>query len=178
VKIPKVVKQQTDSELALFVDGTSLDRAAKRLNKRLDIPKLIERVSTAKCSFVRYYNTIPSKDDARHIAFMDNLRNHGIEVVMRRLPPIGITKRVAIDIDMATDIIGYTLHHPSFASDWTREDKKRGVIVVCPTEELDRTLEMVTQTGSPLSVADFGRPRSLPYGRDWINLEAFSDIWR
>jgi len=100
---------------AVFIDGTGLDRAARRLNKRIDFSALLRGVCGGiEPRIARYYTIIPYEDDSRHHSFLDAVRNAGLEVILKRLPPKGINRQIAVDFDMAVDIMAFGLGHIDF----------------------------------------------------------------
>ena len=102
-------------ELGIFVDGTSLDRASRRIFRKINLSSLMKGVSSGlQPAFARYYTIIPFEDDARHLAFLDAVRSSGYEVIVKRLPPKGMSKMVTVDLEMATDIIAFSMGHPLF----------------------------------------------------------------
>jgi hypothetical protein len=110
-----IVKRTSRRVLGVFIDGTSLDRATKRMHKRIDLAGLVKGVSAGMTPIVaRYYTLIPYEDDSRQLAFLDAVRSAGLEVVIKRLPPKGITRQVTVDIQMASDMIAFGLGQNSF----------------------------------------------------------------
>jgi hypothetical protein len=100
---------------AVFIDGTALDRASRRLNKKIDLSALLRGVCGGiDPRIARYYTIIPYEDDSRHHSFLDAVRNAGLEVILKRLPPKGINRQVAVDFDMAVDIMAFGLGHIDF----------------------------------------------------------------
>lgn len=110
-----VVKRKTRRVVGVFIDGTSLDRATRRMQKRVDMPKLVRGVAAgATPAVARYYTVIPHEDDSRQRAFLDAVRNAGLQVIVKRLPPKGITRQVTIETEMASDIMAFGLGKNSF----------------------------------------------------------------
>ncbi len=105
-----VVKRKTKREVGIFIDGLNLDRASRRLGKRVDLAKLVQGLSSGlKPTIARYYTIVPHEDDSRHRAFLDAVAAAGLEVIVKRLPPKGNDKQVTINIEMAADIIAFSL---------------------------------------------------------------------
>ena len=112
-----VVKRSVRRELGLFIDGTGLDRATRRINRKVDMPKLVRGVAAGSIPVVaRYYTLIPYEDDSRQRAFLDAVRRSNLRVVVKRLPPKGVSRQVAVDIEMAADIVAFSLGHYKFSS--------------------------------------------------------------
>jgi hypothetical protein len=65
----------------------------------------------------RYYTVIPHEDDSRQRAFLDAVARAGLTVVVKRLPPKGIERQVATDIEMAADIVAFSLGLSSFSKE-------------------------------------------------------------
>jgi hypothetical protein len=102
--------------VGLFIDGPSLDRAARRLHKRVDFSALIRGVCPGAQPIVaRYYTVIPYDDDSRQRSFLDAVRAAGFDVIVKRLPPKGVNRLVSVDPDMAADILAYSFGHSRFA---------------------------------------------------------------
>lgn len=112
-----VLKRTRKRELGLFIDGTGLDRATRRLKRKVDIPRLVRGVTAGTIPAVaRYYTLIPFEDDARQLAFLDAVRRANVRVIVKRLPPKGITRQVSVDVEMASDIVAFALGHRRFSS--------------------------------------------------------------
>lgn len=112
-----LVKRKNRRVLGLFIDGTGLDRAARRINRKIDMPKFIRGVTSGMIPAVaRYYTLIPNEDDSRQRAFLDAIRRTGLQVIVKRLPPKGITRQVSVDLEMAADIVAFSLGHSQFSS--------------------------------------------------------------
>src|SRR5690606_8296126 len=56
----------------------------------------------------------PYEDDSRQRAFLDAVRRAGLQVVVKRLPPKGITRQVSVEVEMASDIVAFGLGQNSF----------------------------------------------------------------
>ncbi len=111
-----IVKRKKKRILGLFIDGTGLDRATRRINRKVDMPKLVRGVTSGTIPAVaRYYTLIPYEDDSRQHAFLDAIRRAGIRVIVKRLPPKGITRQVTVDVEMAADIVSFAQGHSHFS---------------------------------------------------------------
>lgn len=112
-----LVKRAKPRLLGLFIDGTGLDRAARRISRKIDISRLIRGVTSGIAPVVaRYYTLIPFEDDSRHRAFLDAVDRAGLDVVVKRLPPKGINRQVSVDVEMAADIVAFGLGHQNFSA--------------------------------------------------------------
>ncbi|MDC0357851.1 NYN domain-containing protein [Oligoflexia bacterium] len=112
-----IVKRRERRVLGLFIDGTGLDRATRRLHRKVDMPRLVRGVTSGMTPVVaRYYTLIPYEDDSRQRAFLDAVRRAGLRVVVKRLPPKGVTRQVSVDIEMSADIVAFALGHQKFSS--------------------------------------------------------------
>jgi hypothetical protein len=112
-----VVKRTEKRVLGLFIDGTGLDRATRRLNRGV--------TSGAVPIVARYYTLIPFEDDSRQRAFLDAVARAGLQVIVKRLPPKGITRQVSVDVEIAADILAFALGHTQFGalSEYTPDDR-------------------------------------------------------
>lgn len=112
-----VVKRKERRVQALFIDGTGLDRATRRLKKKVDLTRLVRGVTSGINPVVaRYYTLIPYEDDSRQRAFLDAVHKAGLQVIVKRLPPKGITRQVSIDTEMSADIVAFALGHTRFSN--------------------------------------------------------------
>lgn len=110
-----VVKRTERQALGIFVDGTGLDRAARRLEKKIEMANLLRGVCGGRTPVVaRYYTIIPFEDDSRQRAYLDAVSRAGFSVVVKRLPPKNITRQVSVDPDMAADITAFSLGFSEF----------------------------------------------------------------
>ncbi|RMG40388.1 MAG: NYN domain-containing protein [Candidatus Dadabacteria bacterium] len=110
-----IVKRRQTKILGLFIDGTGLDRATRRLHRKVDMAKLVRGVSSGLTPTVaRYYTLIPYEDDSRQIAFLDAVAKAGLDVVVKRLPPKGVERQVSVDVEMAADIAAFAFGHTRF----------------------------------------------------------------
>ena len=199
-------KRTVKRRLGLFIDGTGLDRATRRLERKVDLAKLVAGVTAGLSPEVaRYYTLVPYEDDARQFAFLDAVERAGLEVVIKRLPPKGVKRQVSMDVHMATDIMGYCYGYftalkkeketeapvaleanaPAPAKiirpEPSPQNIRRIASVVCPTRELSYAMFMAHETGVETSLADFGQ-----YGTSggwkgvdrWVDLSTSETIWR
>jgi hypothetical protein len=113
-----VVKRNTRREVGIFIDGVNIDRASRRLNKKIDFAALKQSLSNGlPVRVARYYSVIPNEDDARQHSFFDVVHRAGFEVILKRLPPIGIDRQVSTDVEMAADIVAFSLGVTEFQND-------------------------------------------------------------
>jgi hypothetical protein len=112
-----IVKRTEKRVIGLFIDGTGLDRATRRLNRKVDMAALIRGVTSGTHPVVaRYYTIIPYEDDSRQRAFLDAVARAGLRVIVKRLPPKGVNRQVSVDVEMAADIVAFGLGHSSFST--------------------------------------------------------------
>ncbi len=103
-----IVKRKIKRRVGLFIDATGLDRATRRLDRKVDLARLVRGLTSGvQLEIARYYTLIPYEDDARQFAFLDAVERAGVEVVTKRLPPKGVKRQVSMDVHMATDLISY-----------------------------------------------------------------------
>ena len=113
-----VVRRREKRQVGLFIDGTGLDRATRRLNRKVNISSLVRGVTSGFNPIVaRYFTLIPYEDDSRQRAFLDAVSRAGLTVVVKRLPPKGVTRQVSVDLEMATNLVSFALGHSSFSSE-------------------------------------------------------------
>ncbi len=197
-----LVKRKTKRRVGLFIDATGLDRATRRIERKIDLSRLVSGLSAGlQIEVARYYTLIPYEDDARQLAFLDAVSRAGVEVLTKRLPPKGVNRQVSMDVHMASDIMNFA--HGAFdkqvkeseAEDTLRANEstsriisprtpaaiKRVAIVVCASRELSYALHSAYETGVETVLADFGQ-----YGTSdgwkgvdrWIDLSTSETIWR
>jgi len=115
-EVKKGIKKRTNRRvLGLFIDGTGLDRATRRIKRKVDMTALIRGVTSGIQPLVsRYYTLIPYEDDSRQRAFLDAVGKAGLDVVVKRLPPKGVSRQVGVDVEMAADMIAFAMGHSNF----------------------------------------------------------------
>ena len=102
--------------VGLFIDGIGLDRATRRLKRKVEMSALVRGVTSGIPPVVaRYYTLVPYEDDSRQRAFLDAVARAPLSVVVKRLPPKGVTRQVSTDVEMAADIVAFALGHSSFS---------------------------------------------------------------
>ena len=181
-----IVKRKTRRHMGLFIDATGLDRATRRLDRKVDLARLVQGLTSGlKLEIARYYSLIPYEDDARQFAFLDAVERAGVEVITKRLPPKGVKRQVSMDVHIATDMISYCYGHFAKAAEEVEtknvgnsptpvivsagetqkvdgpkievvRDVRRCLTVVCPSRELSYAIYMCNQLGGDTSLADFG----------------------
>lgn len=113
-----LIKRKERRVVGVFIDGVNLDRATRRLNRKVDLKALVQGVCSGSTPVVaRYYTVIPNEDDSRHRAFLDAVARAGLTVVVKRLPPKGIERQVTSDIEMASDMVAFSLGLSSFSKE-------------------------------------------------------------
>lgn len=113
-----IVKRTQRREIGLFIDGVGLDRATRRLNRKVNMAALVRGVTSGLTPVVaRYYTLIPFEDDSRHRAFLDAVSRAGLTVIVKRLPPKGVNRQVSVEPEMAADIIAYAMGYTDFSSE-------------------------------------------------------------
>jgi hypothetical protein len=142
-----IVKRAERRVLGLFIDGTGLDRATRRLNRKVNMTALVRGVTSGSTPVVaRYYTLIPYEDDSRQRAFLDAVNRAGLQVIVKRLPPKGITRQVSVDVEMAADMLAFTMGHSSFGalSEYIPEDK-----LGAGQDKLHRMAQKQTESDQP-----------------------------
>lgn len=142
-----IVKKRERRVVGLFIDGTGLDRATRRINRKVDMTALVRGVTSGLNPIVaRYYTLIPYEDDSRQRAFLDAVARAGLSVIVKRLPPKGITRQVSVDLEMAADVVAFSLGLSSFS----KENE------YMPADHVAR------MTAVASTVANFGRKQGSP----------------
>jgi hypothetical protein len=114
-----VVKRTQKREIGIFVDGVNLDRASRRINKKVDFAALLKSLSGGlQPKVARYYSVIPHEDDSRQHSFFDVVYRAGFEVILKRLPPVGIDRQVSTDVEMAADMLAFALGKNELSRDF------------------------------------------------------------
>ena len=104
-----VVKRRVKRRVGIFIDGIGLDRATRRLYKKVDLSRLVSGLTSGvQVEVARYYTLVPYEDDARQFAFLDAVERAGLEVVTKRLPPKGVKRQVSMDVHLSTDLVSYS----------------------------------------------------------------------
>lgn len=113
-----IIRRRETRVLGLFIDGIGLDRAARRLHRKVDMASLVKGLSVgASLAVCRYYTVIPHEDDARQLAFLDAVARAGLTIIVKRLPPKGVDRQVSTDLEMAADIVAFSLGQTTFTPD-------------------------------------------------------------
>ena len=146
-----VVKRKEQRVLGLFIDGTGLDRATRRLNRKVEIGKLVKGVVSGMQPVVaRYYTIIPHEDDSRQRMFLDAVYNAGLDVVVKRLPPKGVTRQVSVDVEMAADIVAFALGCQEFGDTSTYKSENQNNQQVTSALNFERIRQVNNQ---PVNIA-------------------------
>jgi hypothetical protein len=202
-----VVKRKSKRRMGLFIDATGLDRATRRLDRKVDLARLVKGLTSGlKLEVARYYCLIPYEDDARQFAFLDAVERAGVEVITKRLPPKGVKRQVSMDVHLATDLMSFaygefaaaekakqeelkksaneTTPAPKLVISANKEKKeavKRVATIVCPSRELSYAIYSASAGNVDTTLADFGLYGSSDgwKGVDrWIDLSTSETIWR
>ncbi len=125
-KAEKIIKRREKRILGIFIDGVGLDRATRRLQRRVSMSALVQALSTgASVSACRYYTVIPHEDDSRQLAFLDAVSHAGLTVIVKRLPPKGVTRQVTTDVEMSADIIAFSHGCETFPEEYVYRPAER-----------------------------------------------------
>lgn len=174
-----VLKRKQKRRVALLINGTGLDRATRRLEKKVDMSNLVKGLTSGiEIEMARYYTLVPYEDDARQVSFLDAITRANLEVISKRLPPKGVKRQVSMDVHMASDLITFAFGKYAKNPD---ENVKRVVCVVCPGRELNYAIYQANELGVETTLADFGL-----YGQTdgwngvdrWVDLSTSETIWR
>lgn len=198
-----VLRKHEAKEVGVFIDGTSLDRAAKRIGRRVDMAALVKGVTAGmETAIVRYYTLIPFEDDSRQRSFLDTMSRQGMSVMVKRLPPVHITRLVTVDVEIACDIVAfgvgsgklfksqesgvYSLGDFRIPKDLSEDEtdriapQKRAIVAVCPSREVSYALALVGEHGIETTTAEFGDFKSgnvMRSAAKWIDLSTSETIW-
>jgi hypothetical protein len=181
-----VVKRKMKRRMGLFIDATGLDRATRRLERKVDLSRLVSGLTSGiKLEVARYYCLIPNEDDTRQFAFLDAVERAGIEVVTKRLPPKGVKRQVSMDVHLASDLISFCFGKfekteevakavPEEGNATANNEENRNktialnnganpgrviqriVTVVCPSREMSYAIYVCNQLHIETCLADFG----------------------
>ncbi len=202
----KIVKRSVPKVTGIFIDGISLDRATRRINRKVEISKLVKSLSGGlKPTVCRYYTIIPFEDDSRHHSYLDAIQRAGVDVIIKRLPPKGMEKQVDVYPEMAADLLAFALGHYNFSGlsrlesygedTWNREDEdknqelmtnfpeniKRVATIVCPARALTYPISLISELKVDTISADFREMAGndvLKGSAKWIDLSDSELIWR
>jgi len=109
-----LIKKKQRRVVGVFIDGVNLDRATRRLNRKVDLRGVC---SGSEPVVARYYTVIPHEDDSRQRAFLDAVARAGLTVIVKRLPPKGIERQVTSDIELGADLVAFSLGLSSFSKE-------------------------------------------------------------
>ncbi len=195
----QVIKRSVKKQIGIFVDGPSLDRATRRLKKRIDFAALLKGLSEGLTPIViRYYTILPYEDDSRHHAFLDAVEHAGFSVVVKRLPPKGVERQVTIDVEMATDIMAFALgqnvlpvgsleggqmapFEKTVAETNETKPTMRSVTIVCPSREITYPLSLLKEYGVDSVSVDFSeltKKNALKSASKFMDLSGSTTIWK
>ena len=180
-----VVKRKVKRRMGLFIDAVGLDRATRRLERKVDLAGLVKGLTSGiPLEIARYYTLVPYEDDARQFAFLDAVERAGLEVVVKRLPPKGVKRQVSMDVHIASDLVSFCFghhekseaekHHSGSTSEAGNNGEpksetipverperekpliKRVATVVCPSRETTYAIFTAHTLGVETALADFG----------------------
>ena len=187
------IRRRPRREVNVLIDGTSLDRACRRIKRRIDLAKLLQVASSNQTpKLARYYTLVPHEDDARQHSFLGAVTSAGLETVVKRLPPKGVNRQVSLDGEMSADIVALALRgelnlrnslNGNLESENNKKHSEQGrrvIVLVCPSRELLYPLSMIRGIGVDTICADFGKAPSsemLSTCSDYIDLSSFEQIW-
>ena len=132
---------------------------------------------------------------------MDAVERAGFDVIVKRLPPKGVSRQVSVDVEIAADVVAFSLGHSRFSdlslyrSSSTTDDKQqigeegahdegevqRIVTIVCPSRDLAYPISLSKELGVDTVSADFGKfniQDVLKSAAKWIDLSDSETIWR
>jgi hypothetical protein len=202
-KGPKVnfVRRAKPRKLGIFIDGVGLDRAAKRIERRIDWPLFAKVISEGlQADVAKYYSLLPIEDDARHHSYLAAVEAVGFQVHVKRLPPKGVNRVVSYDLEIATDLLNFCLSKSLAGStdegfgkaqpnnSGNRENSESiqhqnnslsqpAPILVCPSRELEYPLQILHEKGFSVTVIDFLNGSGsdlLKYTSKWVNISEAS----
>lgn len=157
-KFGLIKKKNADSSYrcVIYVDGTALDKATRRIEKRIDLSKLISEIHTVTGTPIetvvetKYYTIIPNEDDSRQRSFLNAVEYAGFTTEIVRLPPKGIKKFVTVDVQLSADIV-------NFGNCYQNDDGVKRVILVCPSKELLYPVSLIKGENTEIIAIDFSR---------------------
>ena len=180
-----IIRRRENKVLGIFIDGTALDRASRRIKRKISLTALLRSLSFGiEPAFARYYTIVPYEDDARHRAFLDAVQRSGLSLLAKRLPPKGITRQVSIEPEMTADMTAFALGHinnydlssekieVSMQKNTVEENTngsqnlealseanetklKRSAVIVCPSRELSYAISLLNCLKVDTTSADF-----------------------
>ncbi len=107
-------RRKVKRKIGIFIDGTGLDRATRRLNRKVDLLRFMASLTSGLTpDIARYYTLVPYEDDARQLAFLEAVERAGLEVCLKRLPPKGVKRPVSMDVHIGIDMVCFSLGAPS-----------------------------------------------------------------
>lgn len=103
-------RRKVRRKIGIFVDGVGLDRATRRLHRKVDLSRFMASLTAGLTpELARYYTLVPYEDDARQFAFLEAVERAGLEVCLKRLPPKTIKRPVTMDVHLGIDMILFCL---------------------------------------------------------------------
>jgi hypothetical protein len=202
-KKEEVVLKREKKIIGVFIDGTGLDRASRRLKRKVNLSALVKGVSSGQeAVFARYYTIVPFEDDSRHRAFLDAVSRAGLDVLAKRLPPKGIDRQVSTDSELSSDLIAFGLGHLNNydlsneriemnnlnsssklenGNEASGDKVKRIAVIVCPSRDLSYAISFLKQIKVDTVSADFSNFAGndvLKSAAKWIDLSDSQTIWQ
>lgn len=103
-------RRKVRRKVGIFVDGVGLDRATRRLHRKVDLSRFMASLTAGLAPEIsKYYTLVPYEDDARQFAFLEAVERAGLEVCVKRLPPKTIKRPVTMDVHIGVDLILFCL---------------------------------------------------------------------
>ena len=196
-----VIRRQPKRSIGVFIDGVGLDRASKRIGKRVSIVNLVKTITGSReTAVIRYYTILPNEDDSRQLSFLDSLQKQGVTIVAKRLPPKGIERQASTDAELSTDITAFAAGFTSFEEEYrysseeimeaagvtkeapveTDADATPHIITVCVCRDICYPLNIARVLGAETTATDFGdgTPQDvLRAAAKWVDLSDATTIW-
>jgi hypothetical protein len=171
------LRREKPRKIGLFVDGVNLDRASRRVGKKVDWKLLAKLVSEGRAlNLLRYYTVIPNEDDARHHSFLGVIEGAGYEVVLKRLPPKGVNKTVTTDLELTADILKFSFQEKINALTLHSELENTStieIVLVCPPDDIEYALRILLDQGIKITIVDFkshNAPSLVKLSSKWMDL--------
>lgn len=165
-----IIRRSGEKNIGIFIDGISLDRATRKIGRKIQWKSFKESLSEGRSPILaNYYTVLPFEDDARQHSFLGAVERDGLSVIIKRLPPKGIDRQVTADVEITTDLCNFAL---------TTENPK--AIIVTPSRELAYPLRILDDQKIECVIVDFGMPQSpelMKAAKSWIDLSTTEGIW-
>ncbi len=148
-----VVKRKAKRRIGLFIDGVGLDRATRRVDRKVDLSKLVRGLTQGlQPEVARYYTLVPNEDDSRQFSFLDAVERAGLEVIVKRLPPKGVKRQVSMDVHIAADLISFGY---GYFDKHTEEESDKSAAIAAgsaadPASVVEAPARVLDAQGNPL----------------------------